>query len=201
MPGRRPWLPDCSVWRRGSVRHRHGLRRLRRALHVPAVSASAIALTAASLIASAADVVRRLVHLRHQRRVPGWRAGLAHRHVRRASAVRLGHGLLRLWRPLYVSTLAAAFAATFAAAYPAAARAAAALAAAFAAAAFAAAAFASSLAAATLAAALAAAFAAATLAAAALAALAAAALAAALAAAALAAALAATTLAAADVVH
>ena len=64
VPGRWPWLPDCSVWRSGSVRHRHGLRRLRRALHVPAVSASAIALTAASLVASAPDVVRRLVHPR-----------------------------------------------------------------------------------------------------------------------------------------
>ena len=51
--------------------------------------------------------------------------------------MRLGHGLLRLWRPLYVSTLAAALAATFAAAFPAAARAAAALAATFAAAALA----------------------------------------------------------------
>ena len=93
------------------MRLRLGLRRLRRALRVPAVSASAIALTAASLVASAADVVRRLVHLRHQRRVPGRRAGLAHRHVRRAGAVRLGHGLLRLWRPIYVTTLATALAA------------------------------------------------------------------------------------------
>jgi hypothetical protein len=52
MPGRWPWLPDCSVWRSGSVRHRHGLRRLRCALHVPAVSASAIALTSADLALS-----------------------------------------------------------------------------------------------------------------------------------------------------
>ena len=93
------------------MRLRLGLRRLRRALRVPAVSASAVALTAASLVASAADVVRRFVHLRHQRRVPGRRPGLAHRHVRRAGAVRLWHGLLRLWRPLQVSTLATAFAA------------------------------------------------------------------------------------------
>ena len=99
------------------MRLRHGLRRLRRTLYVPTVSASAIALTAASLVASAADVVRRLVHLRHQRRVPGRRAGLAHRHVRRAGAVRLGHGLLRLWRPLCVTALASALtAAAFAAA-------------------------------------------------------------------------------------
>ena len=90
---------------------RLGLRRLRRALRVPAVSASAIALTAASLVASATDVVRRHVHLRHQRRVPRRRAGLAHRHVRRAGAVRLGHGLLRLWRPLCVTALASAVAA------------------------------------------------------------------------------------------
>ena len=93
------------------MRLRLGLRRLRRALRVPAVSASAIALTAASLVASTDYVVRRLVHLRHQRRVPGRRARLAHRHVRRAGAVRLGHGLLRLWRPLYVSTLDTALAA------------------------------------------------------------------------------------------
>ena len=64
LPGRRLWLAHCSVWRCGSVRHRHGLHRLRRTLHVPAVSASAIALTATALVASAADVVRRLVHLR-----------------------------------------------------------------------------------------------------------------------------------------
>jgi hypothetical protein len=100
LPGRRLGLAHCSVWRCCSVRHRHGLHRLRRTLHVPAVSASAIALTATALVASAADVVRRLVHLRHQRRVPGRRARLAHRQVRRAGAVRLGHGLLRLWRPL-----------------------------------------------------------------------------------------------------
>ena len=93
------------------MRLRLGLRRLRRALRVPAVSTSAIALAAASLVASAAYVVRRLVHLRHQRRVPGRRAGLAHRHVRRAGAVRLGHGLLRLWRPLCVTALASAVAA------------------------------------------------------------------------------------------
>ena len=93
------------------MRLRLGLRRLRRALRVPAVSTSAIALAAASLVASAAYVVRRLVHLRHQRRVPGRRAGLAHRHVRRAGAVRLGHGLLRLWRPLCVTAFASALAA------------------------------------------------------------------------------------------
>jgi len=46
------------------VRLRHGLLRLRRALHVPAISASAIALTAASLVASAADVVRQFMHPR-----------------------------------------------------------------------------------------------------------------------------------------
>ena len=88
------------------MRLRHGLRRLRRTLRVPAVSASAVALTAASLVASAADVVRRFVHLRHQRRVPGRRPGLAHRHLRRAGAVRLWHGLLRLRRPLCVTALA-----------------------------------------------------------------------------------------------
>jgi len=65
VPRRWPRLPDCSVWRSGSVCLRHRLRRLRRALHVPAVSASAIALAAASHVASAADVVRRFVHLRH----------------------------------------------------------------------------------------------------------------------------------------
>ena len=43
------------------MRYRHGLRRLWRTLHVPTVSASAIALTSASLVASAAYVVHRYV--------------------------------------------------------------------------------------------------------------------------------------------
>jgi hypothetical protein len=42
LPGRWSRLPDCFVWRRGSVRPGHGLRRLRRALYAPAVSASSL---------------------------------------------------------------------------------------------------------------------------------------------------------------
>ena len=52
VPGRWTRLAHGSVRRRGSVRVRHGLRRLRRSLHVPAVSAAAVAVAAATLVAA-----------------------------------------------------------------------------------------------------------------------------------------------------
>jgi hypothetical protein len=40
LPRRWTGVSDCRVWYSGSVCHRHGLRRLRRTLQVPAVSAA-----------------------------------------------------------------------------------------------------------------------------------------------------------------
>ena len=93
VPGRWTRLAHGLVRRRGSVRVRHGLRRLRRSLHVPAVSVSAAAVATATLVAAPTHGMRRLVRTRPQRRVPGRRSGLADRLVRRARAVRLRYRL------------------------------------------------------------------------------------------------------------
>jgi hypothetical protein len=97
LPGRRPRLANCLVWRRGSVRHRHGLHRLRQALQVPAVSTTtfpAAAVTAAAVTAAPPHGMHQHVFLtiagltRLQRRLPGRRARLALSLVWHASAVR-----------------------------------------------------------------------------------------------------------------
>ena len=91
LPGRRLGLAHCFVWRCGSVRHRHGLHRLRRTLQVPAVFAAAVAVAATALNAPPTNEVRRDVCLFQQRRVPGRWVWLAYGHVWHASAVRHRH--------------------------------------------------------------------------------------------------------------
>ena len=91
LPGRRLGLAHCSVWRGGSVRHRHGLHRLRRTLQVPAVFAAAVTVAATALNAPPTNELRRDVCLFQQRRVPGRWVWLAYGHVWHASAVRHRH--------------------------------------------------------------------------------------------------------------
>ena len=84
MPGRRTRVAHSLVWRASAVQLWHRLHRL-----WPAIFSSAPAL--------ATNLMRRLLHKRQQYRMPGRRSGVAHSHVRLASAVRLWHRLHRLW--------------------------------------------------------------------------------------------------------